>query len=84
MDGQHSHSTHATYRLNGDGTLHRYPGPMLVHDSWLATTNACRRCAGTLLFAFGDGGGQRVDDDERASRPAVGRWSRVAGETGGV
>jgi hypothetical protein len=22
-----------------------------VHDSWLATTNACRRCAGTLLFA---------------------------------
>ena len=55
---------------------------MLVHDSWLAMTNACRRCAGSLLYAFGDDGGQRVDDDERASRPAVGQWDRVVGETG--
>ena len=55
---------------------------MLVHDSWLAMTNACRRCAGSLLYAFGDGGEQRVDDDERASRPAVGQWDRVVGRTG--
>ena len=69
-DEQDSHSTHATYRLSEPGTLNTHPGPMLVHDSWLATTNACRRCAGSLLYAFGDDGGQRVDDDER--RPSGG------------